>query len=81
VRLSAAVDEQTVRALREAVDAGEFPGLSFKLAMEFLLTDGIVPESGLPVESFLRLEEWAVRRLEEARASDRSTNRPSTPGG
>jgi len=34
-------------------------------AMEFLLSDGIMPESGLPVASFLALEDWLRARGSE----------------
>jgi hypothetical protein len=60
--LSQQVDEQLTTELREAVERGDFPGVEFRVAMEFLLSDGILPASGLPVESFLKLEDWARRR-------------------
>ena len=59
MKLSDAVDEETVTALRAAVAQGEFPGVSFQQAMEFLLSNGLFPANGLPVTSFYRLEEWA----------------------
>jgi hypothetical protein len=62
MRLSELVDEALARDLRLALERGEFPGLSFKQAMEFLLSDGIVPGSGLPVTSVLALEDWARSR-------------------
>jgi hypothetical protein len=49
IRLSDAVNDATVAALRERVAAGEFPGVPFERLLEFLLSDGIMPESGLPV--------------------------------
>ena len=54
-----AVTEATVEELRQALLDGAFPGVTFQQAMEFLLTDGLFPASGLPVESFLKLEAWA----------------------
>lgn len=63
--LSELVDEALVADLRAAIERGEFPGIELEQAMEFLLTDGIVPESGLPVSSLLRLEEWAREREPE----------------
>ena len=62
VRSSDRLDDECVAALRAAVAAGEFPGVVFEQAMEFLLTDGVVPASGLPVDSFLRLDDWMRRR-------------------
>ena len=57
-RLSELVDDEVVRALRERLASGAFPGIPFHTAMEFLLSDGIMPESGLPVVSLLELEDW-----------------------
>lgn len=61
-RLSELVTEELVGALRSALERGEFPGVSMQQAMEFLLSDGIVPASDLPVRSILALEDWARRR-------------------
>lgn len=69
MKLSEVVNEQTTADLREAMQRGEFPGVSFEQAMEFLLTDGIIPASGLPVDSFLRLEEWALRQSAASQAA------------
>lgn len=60
MKLSEAITESTAEELRRALFAGEFPGITFEQAMEFLLTDGLFPASGLPVESFLKLEAWAL---------------------
>ncbi|HEX7668468.1 MAG TPA: hypothetical protein VF395_02740 [Polyangiaceae bacterium] len=57
--LSETVTEAKVAGLRRAILLGHFPGITFEQAMEFLLTDGLFPESGLPVESFLKLSAWA----------------------
>ncbi|MEO8179499.1 MAG: hypothetical protein ABI895_11770 [Deltaproteobacteria bacterium] len=61
-RLSELVDEALAADLRAAIQRGEFPGLSYKHALEFLLSDGIVPAAGLPVASLLGLEDWARAR-------------------
>jgi hypothetical protein len=61
-KLSKLVDEELIAALRAALDAGRFPGITFTQAMEFLLTDGTFPASDLPLASFLELEDWARRR-------------------
>jgi hypothetical protein len=58
MKLSDTVDEETVAALRAAVERDDFPGISFEQAMEFLLTGGLFPADGLPVTSFYRLEDW-----------------------
>lgn len=60
--LSQLVDEKLAEDLREAIARGDFPGLEYQQAMELLLTDGIVPASGLPVASVLALEDWVRRR-------------------
>lgn len=64
--LSQYVDEALVRDLRAALERGEFNGVSFEQAMELLLSDGIVPASGLPVSSLLALEDWARSRSRSA---------------
>lgn len=66
-RLSELIDEDAVRDLRARIASGSFPGVPFKTAMEFLLSDGIMPESGLPVASLLELEDWVRGR---ARSTD-----------
>jgi hypothetical protein len=65
MRLSDAVQQnpEAVDALRRLVERGDVQGVSFEQAMEFLLSDGILPDSGLPLSSFLYLEDWARRRL------------------
>jgi hypothetical protein len=60
-RLSDLVTEELAGALRSAIERGEFPGISIRQAMEFLLSDGIIPASDLPVRSILALEDWARR--------------------
>jgi hypothetical protein len=62
-RLADVVNEETVEELRKLADAGAFPGISLKTMLEFLLSDGVMPESGLPVASLLALEDWARQRL------------------
>ncbi len=60
--LSVLVDEVMVRDLEQALARGDFPGLELKHALEFLLSDGIIPASDLPVSSILRLEDWVRDR-------------------
>jgi hypothetical protein len=62
--LSDFLNPDLIGNLRKAIDAGVFKGVTFKQAMEFILTDGIMPESGLPAEAFLKLETW-IRSQEE----------------
>jgi hypothetical protein len=56
------LDEATVESLRSEIAANRFPGITFELAMQFALTNGIIPADGLPVESFLALETWLRNR-------------------
>jgi len=56
--LAQQIDARLVAALRRKLERGDFPGLSFDDAMRFLLTEGTLPQSGQPVASYLRLEEW-----------------------
>jgi hypothetical protein len=66
VKLSHVVqqDPQAVEELRHLLERGDFPGISLQHAMEFLLSEGVLPEDGLPLASFLRLEDWARARLD-----------------
>lgn len=57
--LSTFLNEKTIELLRNEIAAKRFPGISFEQAMQFLLTDGALPASGLSATSFLRLEDWA----------------------
>lgn len=63
------MSDAIVTALREAVDAGAFPGVSFQAAMKVALTDGIVPEDGLPAESVLALDDWLRARTTTIRCT------------
>jgi hypothetical protein len=63
MKLSEAVTEDSVEELRNLVANGTFPGLSLKISLEFLLSDGIMPDSGLPLMSLLSLEDWARARV------------------
>ena len=62
-RLADVVTEETVVELRRLEETGAFPGISLKNMLEFLKSDGIMPESGLPLSSLLSLEDWARQRL------------------
>jgi hypothetical protein len=66
MKLSDAVqgDPAAVDDLRHMIDRGELPGITLRHAMEFLLSDGILPENDLPLDPFLRLEDWARVRLQ-----------------
>ena len=60
--LSKFLDDKTLQALRTEIDHGRFPGVDFPTAMKFILTDGIVPQSDLPAQSFLDLESYLRSR-------------------
>lgn len=64
--LSACLSDRTIQLLRKEVAARRFPGVSFEQAMQFILTDGVLPASGLPASSFLKLEDWARAAGESA---------------
>ena len=66
-RLRDAVSDEGIAELRLLEAAGEFPGVSLKTMLEFLLSDGIMPESGLPLTSLLHLEDWARARINASR--------------
>jgi hypothetical protein len=61
--LKEALTEESVAQLREELEAGHFPGITLEQAMQFALTNGILPADDLPVTSFLRLETWLRERL------------------
>ncbi len=63
--LSNYLNEETIKLLRREIDKGQFPGITFEQAMQFLLTDGIFPASDLPVVSFLKLEDWVQTMFSE----------------
>jgi len=56
--LSSFLNPSLIEELKRKIARDEFKGLSFKQAMEFILTDGLMPENALPVGSILRLETW-----------------------
>ena len=60
--LSEYLNEELIMDLKLLIQKGDFPGVSYKNAMAFILNDGILPESGLPAKSFLMLEDWVKSR-------------------
>ena len=58
----APLDDAAVAALSEAIDRGDFPGVSFELAMKLALSDGVVPEDGLSTDSVMGLDDWLRQR-------------------
>jgi hypothetical protein len=60
------LDDAALAELRALREQGEFQGLSLEHMLEFILSDGIMPQSDLPVASFLALESWARRRATAA---------------
>ena len=74
--LSDLLTDDLIENLRQKAVRGDFSEVDFKTAMTFLLSDGVVPESGLPVDSFLRLEDWvrdfSRRRLSFTRPNSRT---------
>ena len=67
-KLSDLLNKDLIQQLRSGLKLGRFPGLRFKQAMQFLLTDGMTPASGLPIASLLALEDW-VRDISHEGAS------------
>jgi len=64
--LERAIDSDLAQALKREIEKDRFPGVTFKDAMEFLLSGGILPRSRLPARSFLALEDWARAHAETA---------------
>lgn len=61
-RLSERLEEGTrLEELRDAIAAGRFPGITLAHAIQFARSDGLLPASDLPVQSFLDLEDWLLR--------------------
>ena len=58
MELSKYLNEEIIGRLRKECESGTFPGVTFEHAMQFFLTDGILPESGAPAKSYLALEDW-----------------------
>lgn len=77
--LSNLLRDDLIDKLREKTARGDFPGIDFKTAMTFLLTDGVIPESGLSVGSFLRLEDW-VRDFSQRQLSFTATELKNKTG-
>ena len=48
--------------------------------MLFLLTDGVIPESGLPTASFLKLEDWVRLQSEKNEISYSTTDLKNKTG-
>jgi len=56
------VNEELVQELQRLLREGAFPEMELEDAMAFLLSDGIVPRTGLPVSSLLALDDWATKQ-------------------
>jgi len=57
-KLSEFISDELITKLREESNNSKFPGISFEEAMQFILTDGIIPISNANVNSYLKLEDW-----------------------
>jgi hypothetical protein len=69
--LSQYLNPDVVSSLKE--DIRRFQGISFEQAMQFILTDGMVPVGGLPARSFLELEDWLRSQDKSAKVLSYST--------
>ena len=56
--LSQYLNEAVIEQLRDEIERGTYPQVDLEMAMRFILADGVLPASGLPIAPFLRLEEW-----------------------
>lgn len=61
-RLSDLLTQDAVHDLRHELEHGRFPGVTLEDAIRFWRSDGIVPVSGRPPQSFLDLEDWIRAR-------------------
>jgi hypothetical protein len=57
--LSEILNEDLIQKLKTEIKNKKFGSLKFEDAMNFFLTDGIIPQSNLDPKIFLRLEDWA----------------------
>lgn len=64
--LSSYLNESVISTIKKECSMNHYPRVSFENAMQFLLTDGILPKSNLPVRSFLKLEDWIRKQGEPA---------------
>ena len=77
--LSEMLHERLIEGMRSKIENNEFPGIAMEIAMNFLLTDGVLPVGGLPVESFLKLENW-VRNFDQNQLSFTATELKNKTG-
>lgn len=64
--LSELIDERLVSELRQRAARDQLGDVDFETAMKFLLTDGVLPASGLPVADFLAIEDWVRSAVDAA---------------
>jgi prevent-host-death family protein len=56
--LSSLLNEEVNRNLAHELRGARYHGVTFEQAMQFFLTDGVLPRSRAPVAAFLALEDW-----------------------
>lgn len=78
--LSRLLNPSLIENLKKRCAAGFFPGVEFQTAMQFILNDGIVPESGLPAQSFLKLETWLLEESKKTTLSYSATELKNKTG-
>ena len=79
-KLSELLSGELVSQLKLEIEKNTFRGVTFQRAMQFLLTDGLLPSSGLPANSFLQLEDWVRRESEGAQVSYTATDLKNKTG-
>lgn len=78
--LSQLLNEQLIEDMKREISNGKFPKVSFEQAMQFILTNGVLPASDLPVTSFLRLEDWLHTRRDGNRIEYTTTELKNKTG-
>lgn len=78
--LSALLNEDTILKLRRELKSTQFRGVSFEQAMQFFLTDGILPTSKAGVSAFLGLEDWLRAQEKEGFATFTATELKNKTG-
>ena len=58
--LSACLSPKLIEKLKMNIRQGFFSGIDFEQAMQFILTEGHLPASNLPIATFLKLETWVL---------------------
>jgi prevent-host-death family protein len=78
--LSSILNPAIIEKLKKNTIQGFFPGIDFNHAMQFILTEGLMPANHLPVQSLIKVESWLRSEASKSQMSYSATDLKNKTG-